>query len=172
MTTLSAYLQTWQLKLSHAKTMTAAFHLHNGEAKHELKVKNNGKFCPGSTYLGVKLDRALMYCHHLEAMCKKISMRILLLRRLKGSGWRTGAKTLCTAASSLICSTARYCAPAWCCSAHTCFVHCHWMPMSNSNRHLPVLSGIQPAELHCQGVTLSLANRSSLDPGPIFCMAS
>ena len=29
MTTLSAYLQTWQLKLSHAKTVTAAFHLHN-----------------------------------------------------------------------------------------------------------------------------------------------
>ena len=29
MTTLSAYLQTWRLKLSHAKTMTAAFHLHN-----------------------------------------------------------------------------------------------------------------------------------------------
>ena len=29
MTTLSEYLQTWQLKLSHAKTVTAAFHLHN-----------------------------------------------------------------------------------------------------------------------------------------------
>ena len=28
-TKLSAYLQTWRLKLSHAKTMTAAFHLHN-----------------------------------------------------------------------------------------------------------------------------------------------
>ena len=29
MTTLSAYLQTWRLKLSHAKTVTATFHLHN-----------------------------------------------------------------------------------------------------------------------------------------------
>ena len=33
MTTLSAYLQTWRLKLNHAKTETAAFHLHNPETK-------------------------------------------------------------------------------------------------------------------------------------------
>ena len=54
MTTLSAYLQTWRLKLSHAKTVTAAFHLHNREAKRELKVNNNGRilpFCPVPTYL-------------------------------------------------------------------------------------------------------------------------
>ena len=46
MTTLSAYLQTWRLKLSHARTMTAAFHLNNRQAKRELKVKNNGKILP------------------------------------------------------------------------------------------------------------------------------
>ena len=59
MTTLSEYLQTWRLKLSHTKTVTAAFHLHNREAKRELKVCNIGKtlpFCPVPTYLGVKLD--------------------------------------------------------------------------------------------------------------------
>ena len=44
--TLSAYLQTWRLKLSHAKTVTAVFHLHNRDAKRELKVKNNGKILP------------------------------------------------------------------------------------------------------------------------------
>ena len=62
MNTLSAYLQTWRLKLSHAKTVTAVFYLQNREAKCELKVKNNGKilpFCPVATYLGVKLHRAL-----------------------------------------------------------------------------------------------------------------
>ena len=61
MTTFSAYLQTWWLKLSHAKTVTTAFHLRNREAKYELKVKTDGKilpFCPVPTYLGVKLDRA------------------------------------------------------------------------------------------------------------------
>ena len=62
MTTLSAYLQTWRLKLSHAKTVTTVFHLHNREAKRELKVDNISKilpFYPVPTYLGVKLDKAL-----------------------------------------------------------------------------------------------------------------
>ena len=89
MTTLFAYLQTWRLKLSHAKTLTAAFHLHNQEAKREQKVKSNGKilpFCPVPTYFGVKLDRALTYRHHLEALRKKLSTHVSLLRRLAGSG--------------------------------------------------------------------------------------
>ena len=76
MNTLSAYLQTWRLKLSHAKTVTAAFHLHNRQAKRELRVYNNGKilpFCPVPTYLGVKVDRALTYRHHLEALRKNYS---------------------------------------------------------------------------------------------------
>ena len=52
MSTLSAYLQTWRLKLSHTKTMTLAFQLNNREAKRELKVYNNGRlipFCPTPT---------------------------------------------------------------------------------------------------------------------------
>ena len=56
MFTLSAYLQTWRLKLSHTKTVTAAFHLNNREANRELKVYNKGRrlpFCPTPTYLGV-----------------------------------------------------------------------------------------------------------------------
>ena len=53
MSTLSLYLQTWRLKLSHTKTVTAAFHLNNREAKRDLKVYNNGKlspFCPTPTW--------------------------------------------------------------------------------------------------------------------------
>ena len=68
MSTLLAYLQTWRLKLSHTKTVTAAFHLNNREAKHELKVYNNGRllpFCPTPTYLGVKVDRSLTFRHYL-----------------------------------------------------------------------------------------------------------
>ena len=73
MSTLSAYLQTWRLKLSHTKTVTAVFHLNNREAKRELKVYNNGRllsFCPTPTYLGVKLDRSLTFRHHLVALRK------------------------------------------------------------------------------------------------------
>ena len=37
------------------------------------------------------------------------------------------------------------------------------MPASPPTDHLPVLSGIQPAELRRMGATLSLAHRGSLD---------
>ena len=39
---------------------------------------------------------------------------------------------------------------------------------STLTNNLPVLSGIQPAELRRQGATLSSVNRSSLDPGHIL----
>ena len=71
--TLSAYLQTWRLKLSHTKTVTTAFHLNKQESKCELKVYNNRRllpFCPIPTYLGVKLDRSLTFCPHLVALRK------------------------------------------------------------------------------------------------------
>ena len=89
MTTLSGYLQTWRLKLSNTKTVTAAFYLNNSEAKRELNVYNNGNLlppCPVSTYLGVKLDRLLTFRHDLEALRKKLSTRVALLWRLGGSG--------------------------------------------------------------------------------------
>ena len=105
MSTLSAYLQTWRLKLSHTKTVMAAFHLNNREAKRKLKVYHNGRllsFCSTPTYLVVKLDRSLTFRHHLVALRKKLSSRVTLLRRLVGSGWSAGAKTLRIATLSLV----------------------------------------------------------------------
>ena len=174
MTKLSAYPYTWRLKLSHAKTVTAAFHLHNREAKRELKVEVNDRilpFCPVPIYLGVILDKALTYRHQLEALREKLCTRVSLLRRLAGSGWGAGVKTLRTAALSLIYLTAEYCTPAWCRSAHIGLIDSVLndalrivtgclRPTSTDN--LPVLSGIQPAELRRQENTLCLANRSSL----------
>ena len=180
MTTFSEYLQTWRLKLSHSKTVTVAFHLHNREAKRELKVCNIGKtfaFCPVPTYLGVKLGRSLTNRPHLEALRKKLCARVSLLRRLAGTGWGSSAKTLRTAALSLVYSTAEYCAPVWCHGTHTCLID---SALNDALRivtgclrptplvYLPVLSGIQPAELCRQGVTLSPANHSSLDPDHIL----
>ena len=180
MSTLSAYLQTWRLKLSHTKMVTAAFYLNNREAKHELKVYNNDRIltlCPTPTYLGVKLDRSLTFCHHLVALHKKLSSRVTFLKRLVGSGWGAGAKTLRTATLSLVYFTAEHCAPVWCCSTHTRLID---SVLNNALRivtgclrptptdHLPILSGIQPAELHQLGATLSLAHRGSLDPDHIF----
>ena len=180
MSTLSAYLQTWRLNLSHTKTVTAAFDLNNREAKRELKVYNNGRllpFCPTLTYLGVKLDRSLTFRHHLVELRKILSLRVTLLRRLVGSGWGAGAKTLRIATLSLVFSTPEYCAPVWCRNDHTRLID---SVLNDALRmvtkclrptptdHLPVLSGIQPAELRRMGATLSLAYRGSLDPDHIL----
>ena len=178
--TLSAYLQTWRLKLSHTKTVTAAFHLNNQETKRELKLYNYDKrlpLCPTPTYLGIKLDRSLTFCHHLVALCKKLSSRVTLLRRLVGSEWDAGAKTLPTAALSLVYSTAEYCELVWCRSTHTRLIDSvlnDALPIvtgclhSTLTDHLPILSSIQPAELYRLGATLSLAHRGSLNPDHIL----
>ena len=181
MSTLLAYFQTWRLKLSHTKTVTAAFHLNNQEAERYRKVYNNDRrlpFCPTPTYLGVKLDRSLTFCHHLVALSKKISSCVTLLRRLVGLGWGAGAKTLRIAALSLIYSIAEYCAPVWYRSAHTRLID---SVLNDALRiftgclrptptdHLPILSGIQPAELRRLKARLSLDHRESLDHDHILC---
>ena len=166
MSTLSAYLQTWRLKLNHTKTVTAAFHLNNLEAKRELKIYNGRllPFCSTPTYLGLKLNRSLTFRHHLVALRKKLSSHVTLLRRLVGLGWGAGAKTIRIATLPLVHWTAEYCAPVWCRSAHTrlidsalsdalCIVTGCLCPTPTD--HLPVLSGIQPAELRRLGATLS-----------------
>jgi len=56
MTTAGEYLQTWKLKLSTTKMVSAAFHLSNKEATGELKVKLNNEtlpFCSEPKYFGV-----------------------------------------------------------------------------------------------------------------------
>ena len=94
-----------------------------------------------------------------------------------GSGWGAGAKTLHIVTLSLVYSAAEYCAPVWCRSAHTrlidsvlndtlCIVTGCLRPTLKD--HLPVLSGIQPAELRRMGVTLSLAYHGTLDPDHIL----
>ena len=180
MTTLSAYLQTWRLKLRNTKTVTAAFDLNNRETKRELNVYNNGNLlppCPVPTYLGVKLDRSLTFHHHLEALRKKLSTRVALLRRLAGSGWGAGAKTLRISALSSVYSTAEYCAPVWCRSTHTGLIDSILNDAlrivtgclrPTPTEDLPVLAGIQPAELRRLGATLSLANRAIHDPDHVL----
>ena len=128
--------------------------------------------CSTPTYLEVKLDRSLTFRHHLVALRKKLSSRVTLLRRLVGSGWGAGAKTLPIAILSLVYSTTEYCVSVWCRSAHTRLIDSvlndglrivtgclHPTP----TYHLTILSGIQPAELRRMGATLSLTHRGSLD---------
>jgi len=179
MRTLGVYLQTWKLKLSTTKTVSAVFHLNNKEAKREVKVNFNNEtlpFCSEPKYLGVTLDRSLTYRRHLVSLRKKLTSRVALVRRLAGSGWGAGATMLRTATLGLVHSTAEYCAPVWCCSAHARLIDLtindalrivtgclHPTPADN----LPILAGIQPAELRRSGAALSLGRRA-MEPGHLL----
>ena len=100
-----------------------------------------------------------------------------MLKQLVGSGWGAGAKTLRIATLSLVYHTAEYCAPVWCCGAHTRLINSVLNDTlrivtgclrPTSTDHLPILSGIQPTELRQMGGTLSLAYRGFLDPDLIL----
>jgi len=176
MATVGEYLQTWKVKLSTTKMVSAAFHPINKVAKPELKVKYNNETLPffsAPKYLGVTLVRWLKHRRHVESLRKKLTSHVALLRRLAGSNWGSGSTTLRIATSALVHSTAEYCAPVWCRSAHTHLIDpaindalqivtgcLRPTPVDN----LPILAGIQPAELSCNGATLSLECRA-MEPG-------
>jgi len=119
---------------------------------------------------------SLTYSQHLESLRKKLTSRVVLLRRLAGSGWGAGATTFRTAMLALVHSTAECCAPVWCRSAHTHLID----PTINDAlqivtgclrptpvENLPILPGIQPAELRRSEATLSLGCRAK-EPGHLL----
>jgi len=79
----------------------------------------------------------------------------------------------------LVHSTAEYCAPVWCRSAHTHIIDptindtlgivTGWLRPTPAD-NLPILAGIQPAELHRRGATLSLGHRA-MEPGHLLYLA-
>jgi len=178
MATVYEYLQTWKLKLSSTKTVSAVFHLNNKEAKRELKANHNDEtlsLCSEPKCVGETLDRSLTFRRHLEILRKKLTAHVALLRRLAGSGW--GARAMLRKATlALVHSTAEYCAPVWCHSAHAHLINTvindalrivtgclRLTPAGN----LPILAGIQPTELRRKGATLSLARRA-VEPGHLL----
>ena len=148
--------------------VSAVFHLNNKEAKHELKVNYRNKILPWCfepKYLRETLDRSLTYRWHIESLRKKLTSRVAL---------GAGATTLLIAVA-LVHSTAEYWAPAWGRSALTRLID----PAINDALriaigclsptpadNLPILAGIQPAELRRNAATLSLARRAiAMEPG-------
>lgn len=64
MDNLASYLRRGRLQLSIGKTVSAAYHLNNREAKRELNVfvdDKRLKFQQAPKYLGVHLDRILSF---------------------------------------------------------------------------------------------------------------
>jgi len=112
------------------------------------------------------LDSSLTYRRHLESRRKKCRAAEAL----------AGATTLRIATLALVHSTAEYCAPVWCRSAHTRLTD----PAINDALrivtgclrptpadNLSILAGIQPAELRRNGTTQSLARRA-MEPGHLL----
>jgi len=177
--TVDEFLQTWKITLS--TTLSAVFHLNSKEAKRELKVNFNNAalpFCSELKYLVVTLDMPLTYRWHLESLRKKLTSRVVPFRWLAGLSCGAGATTLRTATLALIHSTAE-------CCASTAFLRriSHTRPTDLTINHtlrtvtgclhptqvdnLPILAGIQPAELCRKGAPLSLACRA-MEPGHLL----
>ena len=138
---------------------------------------NNFPYDLTSTYLWITLNRTLTYRKHLETLRKKLTSRIVLIRRLSGTSWGARPSTQRTT-TLVVYSTAEkaYCAPVWYCRAHT---HLFDRPINDSLRidtrylkptpteYILLLSGIPPTEFRCKAATFSLARRS-LGPNHIY----
>ena len=77
MTILVDYLRKWRLQLSIGKTVSAAYHLYNRDAKRELDVFVDNKrlvFQQAPKYLGVCLERMLHFKQHLEDVAGKLHL--------------------------------------------------------------------------------------------------
>ena len=153
------FLQTWRLKLNSSKTTSTPFHLNNHEAQRKLNICVHGIILPHNPhprYLGVKLDRQLMYRQHIEGLREIVMARNNFIRCLSGSTWGANAKALRTAALAFVYSSAVYATPIWSRSSHTKKLD---VSLNDTMRivtacvkptptHLlSVLSGIAPAKL-------------------------
>ena len=168
-------LQTRKLRLSTTKTVSSVFHLNNKEAK----VNYDNVMLPFSSEpkcLRVMSHTSLTYRRHFESIRRKLTSRVVLLKGIGSSGWAPRATTLRTATFGLVHSTAQYCVPVWCRNAHTRLLD----PAINDDlrnvtgclrptpaHNLPILAGIQPAELRRNGGVLSL-ERHAIEPRRLF----
>ena len=75
---ISELFKRWRLQPSVAKTVSSTFHLHNARNNQELDIILNGKRLKHDNmpmYIGVTLDCALTYKHHLRKVAAKTGTR-------------------------------------------------------------------------------------------------
>ena len=77
MTIMVDYIRKWRIQLSVGKTVSAACHLNNREAKRELDVFVDNKrlvFQQDPKYLGVRLDRMLTSSNTLKKWQERLNI--------------------------------------------------------------------------------------------------
>ena len=171
--TMQQYFHNWRLKLNANKTVCTAFYLANRLAKYELKVSLNNQNIQHERfpkYLGITLDRTLMYKTHITQVAAKTWARNNLLRRLASTKWGADFKVLRSSGLALAFSTAEYCVPVWCRSTHTQTVDSALNDTmrlisgcirSTPTEQLPIVSGILPPDIRRNTACLKLANRAA-----------
>ncbi|VDP02670.1 unnamed protein product [Soboliphyme baturini] len=118
---MTLYFHQWKPHPNPTKTCATAFHLDNRLVKEKLAVEFCGQQVHDkkTKYLGVTLDRTLSFKPYLEKTQQKTKTRINLLRKLAGTSWKAGARTLRTTALAPIYSLVDHCSLVWCHSCHT-----------------------------------------------------
>jgi hypothetical protein len=88
------------------------FHLGTHDAKRKLIVRFANTLITHfdhPKYIGMTLDRTLLYKAHLEKTGMKLNFRVNLFQKLSSTYSGSGAHTLRTACIVLVYSTAEYC---------------------------------------------------------------
>ena len=107
------------------KDCVGSLHFYNKEERRGLNIFVNGQallFRAEPTYLGIKMDTEFTFRRHLESLSKKLTSRVGVLKAIGGIKLGYGCHRSPHSHPCLGHSTAEYCAPVWCCSAHTCLI--------------------------------------------------
>ena len=118
---LTTHYRSNSLRANPDKTQVTSFHLKNREAKKTLEVKWNNtdlENTPHPKYLGVTLDRTLIYKMHIHNTKKKVATRNNLLKKLSNSKWGCNTSTIRITALALSYFAAEYACPVWARSPH------------------------------------------------------
>lgn len=163
---LEKYFKRWGLKPNPKKTESISCHLNSRQANYHLKVTfcgNTVKHNSHPKYLGVTLDRSLIYRKHCENTAAKIKSRNNIIHKLCGTTWGADAETLRTTSLALVFSTAEYCSPVWLNSTHTNKIDVQindtlrtisGTVKSTPTEWLPVLANIAPPHIRRQQALL------------------
>jgi ribonuclease HI len=94
---IGAYCNFWKLKLNESKTVYSIFTRSTKASRKILQLRINGRSIEkeeNPVYLGVKLDRTMMFKEHMNDLKEAAIKRLTLVKRLAGTTWGADKRTL------------------------------------------------------------------------------